>query len=106
MIVKPGAIVDLIKIIVLVINLSLVYPNNKLYFLSTYIPLAHNYYGNPDISLSTQLATNLLFPSEYGPKLSRNCSIGITETYIVSNGLHKSILFDYTTSAGFTNIQE
>jgi hypothetical protein len=106
MTVQPGAVVDLVKIIVLVINLNMVYPNNKLYFISSSIPLSHSYYGNTDNLISSQLATTLLFPSEYGPKLSRNCSMGITETFMVSNGEHKSILFDYTTSAGFTNIQE
>jgi hypothetical protein len=102
--VQTGATVSLIKVVVILVDLNIVHSLNKLYFISSVLSVNHNYTSSVDSSLAPHLST--LFPTIYGPNFSRNCTLALILAFQLNNALPKYLTFDYSTSAGFTNIQE
>lgn len=62
---------------------------NKIYFVSNFILVTSNYPGAASSSFSSQISTTLNIPSDYGPQLSRNCTLGIVTMIHVNNSLQK-----------------
>lgn len=101
--IKVGGVLSLIKIAIILVDLNIVYSMNKMYHISNTTLVFHNFTGVPETSLASQVNSSF-FPRLYGPIFSRNCTIAMTLNFQQNNGLSKKIMFDYSTSAGFTNI--
>lgn len=101
-----GAQLVLVRATIFIIDQLEIYRRNKIYFVSSYILVISNYPGAANSPFSSQISTTLNIPNDYGPKYSRNCTLGIVTLTHANNNLHKQFLYNYSTSLGFTDIQE
>ena len=68
------------------------------------LQVSKNFSASPDIALSSHTSSKFSNPSLYGPKMSRNCSIGFYEVFVSTHFSIKSIIYDEVSSSGAMNV--